>query len=478
LNPKGYPRIKDMELNDTSLAPWLSRAGNKTVSKEVLVKQFDAMAPTMEVTVLGESTGGRIFDDMSRKLAQVDTQAIRNPAIKGFYDYIKAVLPQLKQTQTGKEAKEIAKHIDDMVYRNFGVENALEAGVPQRFPFEIKELLQQISTGLGKRTAGFKTYKRDPQHRGTQMMGGGDNYREFLFRYKPGSLRHTEPEYKYAHDFNLDDADRIGGVVHARTTDRADQFGRRLLHIEEIQSDMHQKVNMAQRALKKKHLDWEKAGKTPEGEYAKMTKQGKKDYDKLVASSKYAPRGDLQEQVATANEQHLLLLKAKIDDLLVQKQTPAIITRLTRLKKERVKVRKIIEDEKKKMAQGSHSGVPQGPLSKTEDYNEFIMKYMLRVAREGGYDGISINTPAIKNLNMSSTGRDYKGNLVAYGPMAKGAMEKAAKKSGAKFMKTYIMDDNKRAWEVPMILIKENKGAQALIDKGLPIYKKGGIVKK
>jgi len=106
------------------------------------------------------------------------------------------------------------------------------------------------------------------------------------------------------------------------------------------------------------------------------------------------------------------------------------------------------------------------------------MKYLLRVAREGGYDGITINTPAIKNLNMSSTGRDYKGNLVAYGPMAKGAMEKAAKKSGAKFMKTVIMDDEKRAWEVPMILIKENKAAQALIDKGLPIYKKGGIVKK
>ena len=130
------------------------------------------------------------------------------------------------------------------------------------------------------------------------------------------------------------------------------------------------------------------------------------------------------------------------------------------------------------MAKGDHSGVPQGPLSKTEDYNEFIMKYMLKVAREGGYDGITINTPAIKNLNMSSTSQDYKGNLVAYGPMAKGAMEKAAKKSGAKFLKTVIVDSENRAWEVPMILIKENKAAQAIIDKGLPIYKRGGVVKK
>jgi hypothetical protein len=478
LNPKGYPIIKHAELNDTSLSPWLSRMGNKTISKNALVKQFDEMAPTMDVTVLGESTGGRIFDDMSRKLAQVDTQAIRNPAIKGFYDYIKAVLPQLKQVQTGKAADEIAAHIDDMVFRNFGVENALEAGVPQRFPFEIKELLQSISTGLGKRTAGFKTYKRSPQHRGTQTMDGGDNYREFLFKYKPGSLRQKEPSYEYAHSFNLSSKDRAGGIVHTRTSDRADQFGRRLLHIEEIQSDMHQKINMAQRQLKKMHTDWAKEGKTPEGEYKKMTKDQRKEYDNLVRDGRYAPRGDLQEEISTANEQHLLLVKAKIEDLLAQKQTASIKTRINRLNKERIKLRYIIDAEKKKMAQGNHSGVPLGPLSKTEDYNEFIMKYMLRVAREGGYDGITINTPAIKNLGMSSTGRDYKGNLVAYGPMAQGAMKKAAKKSGAKFMKTVIVDSGNRVWEVPMILFKENKAAQALIDKGLPIYKKGGIVKK
>jgi len=310
------------------------------------------------------------------------------------------------------------------------------------------------------------------------MMAGGDNYREFLFKANPGSLRQKEPSYQYAHDFNLSSKDRAGGVVHARTSDRADQFGRRLLHIEEIQSDMHQKINMAQRKLKKMHAEWELKGKTPEGEYAKMNKHQQKDYDNLVRDGKYAPRGDVKEEIGTANEQHLLLVKSKIEDLLSQKQTPSIKTRINRLNKERIKLRYIIDAEKKKMAQGNHSGIPQGPLSKTEDYNEFVMKYLLRVAREGGYDGISINTPAIKNKGLSITGRDYKGNLVAYGPMAKGAMQKAAKKSGAKFMKTYIMDGDKKVWEVPMILFKENKVAQELIDKGLPVYKKGGIVKK
>ena len=68
LNPKGYPVIKDMELNDTSLAPWLSKMGNKTISKDVLVRQFDAMAPTIDVVALGESTGQRIIGDLSTKL--------------------------------------------------------------------------------------------------------------------------------------------------------------------------------------------------------------------------------------------------------------------------------------------------------------------------------------------------------------------------------------------------------------------------
>jgi hypothetical protein len=478
LNPKGYPIIKDMELNDTSLAPWLSKMGNKTISKDVLVKQFDEMAPTMDVTVLGEATGGRIIEDLSRKLKTVDTQAIRDPAIKGFFDYVKAVLPQLKQSTTDDAAQAVLKGIDDMVFNNFGVKDALTEGVPQRFPFEMKEVLQSLSTALGRRTAGFKEYTRSPQHRGTQMMEGGDNYREFLFRHKPGILRQNEPSYKYAHDFNLSSADRAGGVVHTRTSDRADQFGRRLLHIEEIQSDMHQKVNAAQRKLKKMHADWAKEGKTPEGEYDKMNRHQQKDYDTLVASSKYAPRLDLKEEIGTANEQHLALIAAKIEDILARPQDNHTKRRLVNLRREQTKVRKMIQEEQAKQSQGDHSGIPQGPLSKTEDYNEFVIKYMLRVAREGGYDAVTINTSAIKNKGLSPTNKDYKGNVVAYGPMAKGAMEKAAKKSGAKFMKTVIVDGENRAWEVPMILIKENKAAQAIIDKGLPIYKRGGVVKK
>jgi hypothetical protein len=103
------------------------------------------------------------------------------------------------------------------------------------------------------------------------------------------------------------------------------------------------------------------------------------------------------------------------------------------------------------------------------------MKYALRAAQEGGYDGISISSSAIKNRNLRPGSRDFGGNIAAYGPMAEGAMKKAAKKSGAKYLKTSIIDDKNRGWEIPMILLKDNPEAAAKIARGLPAYQRGGI---
>jgi hypothetical protein len=169
------------------------------------------------------------------------------------------------------------------------------------------------------------------------------------------------------------------------------------------------------------------------------------------------------------------LILAKIDEIQAGPMTKQKQIRLNRLNKERAKIRKIIEDKKAKMAEGDHSGVPMGPFSKTEDYNEFVMKYATKVAQEGGYDGVTISSAAIKNRGVSHGGRDYRGNIIAYGPMAEGAMKKAAKKSGAKFLKTAIIDDKGRGWEVPMIWL-DNTAVKLSVQKGMPIYKKGGMV--
>jgi hypothetical protein len=464
--------VKDMELNDTQLSTHLSRNANNKLSKADVIKDFDEkLAPDIDVIVLG---GGRRDSSKSlQNILRTDLQGFRPGPLRNTLGDLQLRVNPLAEAIGNNDKQGILKivgQIENSVQKNFGVPNAITEGFPQKFPFELKEPLQEIAQLSGVRLAGFKNYAREANYRGQQTLSGGSNYREFLFNYKqkPGSLRNTEPVYTYAHDFGLNTSQRAGGFVHMRTSDRTDAFGRRILHIEEIQSDMHQPINAAARRVKKYQ-----AAQAAKGEPLSDTRA----YQDDLRQSKYSPRADMAEDVSqTANEQQMMLIQAKIDDLLQLPQTQQIQTRIARLNRERAKVRKIIADEGKRLRESRQtSNIPQGPYSKTEDYNEFVMKYALKTAQEGGYDGISISSPQIKNLSTSQGSRDYMGNITAYGPIAQGAMKKVGKKSGAKFMKTVITDDSNRAFEVPTLIIKDNPAAQDIISKGLGAYKRGGL---
>ena len=457
--------IKDMELNDTQLSTHLSRNGSKTLSKAQIIEEFDTkLAPEIDVISLG-SPGVRESKALTKLYRKTDLQAYRPGPLKNVLSGMKMRIPSLETAVNNNNKDVILKEvatIEDLVQKNFGVANSITEGFPQKFPYELKQPLQEIASTTGIRLGGFKEYAKEASYRGQQTMGGGSNYREFLFKYnnKPGSLRNTEPTYTYAHDFNLTNSQRANAFVHMRTSDRTDEFGRRILHIEEIQSDMHQPINAAARRVKKAQA----AGQTNQRAYQDDLRQ-----------SKYADRGDLVRETDNANEQQMMLIQSKIEDLLSMPQTQQTQVRLARLNRERAKIRNIIAEKRAAAGSGDNSGIPQGPYSKTEDYNEFVMKYALKTAQEGGYDGISISTPAIKNRSTSVGSRDYIGNLTAYGPIAEGAMKKVSKKSGAKFMKSVIVDDDNRAYEVPMLLIKDNPQAIDRISKGLGAYKRGGI---
>ena len=466
-----FPPIKDMELNDTGLSPHLSKMGKQTVTKEQLVKDFDnKLAPEIDVVALGGSSedAGKIYN----KIIKYDMQEYRPGPVKNVLQSIRNAGMPLKEAIENNNQEAVSKIIDSIensVFSNTGVANSIREGFPQKFPYELKKILQDISSVTKTRLAGFDEYAKGPQYKGTQTLSGGENYREFVFKYKhpKGSLRETEPYMSYGdvakkqgapeHFTALADRDTMGGFMHMRISDRTDEFGRRVLHIEEIQADMHQAMNRKQRAVKKK------------------LEEGKSVSPEELAESRYAPRGDLiTAPIDKANEEQMGLILSKIDEIQAGPMTKKKQIRLNRLNKERTKIRKIIEEKKAKMAEGDHSGIPMGPLSKTEDYNEFVMKYAVKVAQEGGYDGVTISSAAIKNRNVSFGGRDYKGNIIAYGPMAEGAMKKAAKKSGAKFIKTAIMDADGRGWEVPMIWLDD--AAKFNVQKGMPIYKRGGMV--
>ena len=362
-----------------------------------------------------------------------------------------------------EESESILQNVNRMVDDIYGVPNVLEQGFPQKFPFKLKNMINQLSSASGKRVTGLREYAGQPQYAGTQTLGGGENPRELLFKYTPGAMRKGEPVYQYAHTFRgIPEAEGKNAFVHMRMTDRTDEYGRRILFIEEIQSDMHQPIRQAQKHVKK------------------MAAEGKPlipGIDMELKNSRYAQRGDVPVPVSASdkvNEDQFQLIVAKIEDLGAQPQTVATQKRIAKLNRERTKIRKIIDASKKKVAKET-SGVPQGPYSRTEDYNEFVIKYATKMAQEGGYDGVSIASPAIKNRGLRSTDESFGGNLVAYGPMATGAMKKVAKKSGAKFVKTSIMDQKGVAWEVPMIWLDDQ--AKFVVSKGLPAYKRGGIAR-
>ena len=178
--------VKDMELNDTQLSTHLSRNGSKTLSKADVIKDFDEkLAPDIDVIVLG---GGRRDSSQSlQNILRTDLQGFRPGPLRNTLGDLQLRVNPLAEAIGNNDKQGILKivgQIEDSVQKNFGVPNSITEGFPQKFPFELKEPLQEIAQISGVRLAGFKNYRREAQYRGQQTLSGGSNYREFLFNYK------------------------------------------------------------------------------------------------------------------------------------------------------------------------------------------------------------------------------------------------------------------------------------------------------
>ena len=432
--------IRSNELDDSSLEPYLRSLGNKKLTKKELLKEFDEIAPEMEVIPLGKGSAEQNLNNVYKNLKKMDPDAL-DPKVGGLIKYLQGAMPNLSKNDKldVKMAEKVATTVDDYMFKNFGIKDSLAEGIAQGsgVPFKLKYPLVNLASAFNRRGVSFqpKAYAKGPNYSGQQSLGGGDNTQEFLFKYKPGKLRTSEPKYEYAHDFGLSATKRENAFVHVRTTDRTDEFGRRMLFVEEIQSDMHQPI---QRALR----------------------EGSKDG--------YATRAD--KIVVDDNMKHLDAIQSRIEEILaVNPKSPA----LKKLYEEREKVRKIVSET---IGKGG-GDVPQGPFAKSQDYMEFVSKYLTRVAKDGGYDGVGFSSPGIKNRALGPDNRNYLGNEAAYGPILRKALKNVEKKSNAKLIESVIMDNKRRPWRIPFLSIKDPV-AQETIGKGLPLYKKGGLTKK
>ena len=106
-----------------------------------------------------------------------------------------------------------------------------------------------------------------------------------------------------------------------------------------------------------------------------------------------------------------------------------------------------------------------------------MAKYLLRMAKDGKYDGVAFANPKIKNRSLQPGDRSYQGNLGAYGPILNKALAQASKKTGANLLNTAIRDTEGRIYgNVKLLNLKGNQMAEEIISKGVSAYSEGGLV--
>ena len=450
--------IRDAEMMDTSMGPWLNQNLKNKVSKNDLVNKFDESVPDFNVQVLGEETTLNV-DRLKNSLQNLDTTVF--PKESG--SILRVMQDELRGLNTEAQKTEFLGRLDNLFDAGYGIPNVSKTGIPvdnTTVPYEVRQLMSEVLSGTGRRGVGFKegAYTGRSQYGGQQTLDGGQNHREFLFSYKPKGPRKNEPVYNYAHSFG--GADTKNAFMHARVSDRVDEYGNKLLFVEEFQSDMHQPISRAIR---------------------EATKKGKE----IPKEGRYAARLDVEQpKLNKSNLQQMELIQRQIDRLL---ETKPNSPKLAKLYEQKEVIRNMERDAAKKLSKET-TGIPEGPFKNSQDYMEFAIKYLLRVAKDGNYDGVAFSTPAVKNRNLSRGSKDYQGNLVAYGDILKKALAKAKSKSGADLIQTSIKGDQIRGgsfggrneWNyygVPVLMLKGNTKALEKISKGLPAYSKGGLTK-
>ena len=421
--------VGDTELKDTSLGYHLLTNGNVKMSKMELLKEFDELAPQIDVKMLGlrdeKSTikDAAKFINSVRKAPPIYMDSKSRRMVNDIYKTMKRIdIDRPTTTQM-----DIIKGVINKNFKSeFGIDQIIGKGFDSniKMPFMAKKMALVFDDVLNQGGLKYKAAGK-PKHAGDQTMSGGTNYQEMLFSYKPGKLRTNEPLFTEGHDFGGQKPQNM--FVWVRFSDRTDEYGRKLLFVEEIQSDMH------------------------------ATARAKGTFSKG-----YSKRGDLYDPDSVEVEKiqnQLANIQGKIDDAgglnvaKFRKDQAALIKKAEKLK-----------PGGKRYKAGSK--IPEGPLADSKDHGRFVLQYLLRAAKESGdYDGIALSSAKIKGSEKSGF----------YDKIMIPQMKKISKKSGAKFDETVIVDGEGMPYdEIPVLLLKDKKGIVPTLETS--VYNEGGFV--
>jgi hypothetical protein len=223
-------------------------------------------------------------------------------------------------------------------------------------------------------------------------MGGANNYREF-------TLHIENPKTATRYDSSKGTKHFGGGdeLLHYRVTDRIDEDGKRVLFVEEIQSDLHSTASSTKSDATyeigvdtKKKAVKELRDIFKDNNNLRVSDNG--DIIKLDADSTYDTNGLLSaEEVANMNYfERLTDLSSNINLRKIGDLSDAEVSSLTKFKEKYAKDKKILPD------------LPY----KGNDYIDLAVKDIMKLAAEGNYDRVAFTNPATQ-LRRNSKNLEY-----------------------------------------------------------------------
>tara|TARA_R110000782_G_scaffold5313_1_gene18321 strand:- start:2332 stop:5226 length:2895 start_codon:yes stop_codon:yes gene_type:complete len=451
--------VSPTELDEFGLGNYLTGYQNVKVKKADLMEAYSNLKPNITYSINQKEPFQKGLDDFGSFLTKRDSgggyyhgtdnagveeiRGLNNKPQDIAGDAARVQLSELfKSASDNGQVMDQGAGVINKVFKQFyGIDNVLKNGIPEgsKIPFYSKTIVERfkrLQSGEG-----FYMSKTTPRHEGAQFLSGGTGYIEVPITYNPNPKgpRANEPKFTEGGG-HFSNPTGNNPVFWMRASERTDEAGRRVLFIEEIQSDLHQGVQQ----------------------------KGKK----------YATR---QDAVGNVNITDLNSQRIKLSDELnkitdsidkVAGHTdPSAQTILGRLKVKRDGIRKqlVAVAQKLDKIDATADGVPEAPFKKSENQAKMAIKIAINLARENGYDGVVMISGKAKNAGASATGNVAKGNLGFYNNIATKAMKNAAKNNQLDFSSTNIKDGKGNTWaKLPYIDLKGTR------NKPTDLYKKDG----
>lgn len=483
--------VKSEEIKWSGIETWLE--GKKSVTKEELQEFVAGSMLQIEETTLDDNDIP-YTQEQTEKINEYESQ--RNEIVEKLKDeWKKSIGTDLtlynfanveskvvdllldadaqikKSTEAGKEMDEAKKQLRDMFANDdFGYDSEHQAYMyasrnPEDFmqSFDLTEKEQAIFDRFIRAKEAFKSVEgiskatqrhlldiassadtisrkinaievehdlENSKHKpkwGEYKLNGGSNYRELVFKMPNSTYSNNAMRTHWG-------GEAEGVLAHARVQDIETKNGK-MLFIEEIQSDWHNEGRT-------EGYSDEKKAEALRLEERNLKNKNRVERESIVESLSKLMEGKVDEpQVASKTIIDFAHQNSPIWEYEIKRfNIPAeLVERVNNLSKDRQKAIQLSSE-----AYQLEQGIPDAPFK--DNYHEYVLKRLIRMAVENGYDSIGWTTADIQSERWSE--QYAEGYRIEYDQEIPKFLNKYGKKWGAKVGKDYVRTNEFRVTDL------------------------------